>query len=151
MASNREELKEAAVRIGIGKLVAPGTRVEKWVPGPTQETPCNASDHHSQVGMPSLDTAMALFTKNPIFSCNVSLFTRSDALSEKLNELLQNPKPAKLGVDLVSQAKVGFWAVTEVATRTRKQRKQSNVKWHFDAIFWIFGAGVRERIGGACL
>jgi len=29
MASNREELKEAAVRMGMGKLVAPGTTLEK--------------------------------------------------------------------------------------------------------------------------
>ena len=38
MVWNREVLKEAAVRIGIGKLVAPGT-FENRTPGPVSETP----------------------------------------------------------------------------------------------------------------
>lgn len=39
MVWNKEALKEAAMRIGMGKLVAPGTTLEKRVPGPTLETP----------------------------------------------------------------------------------------------------------------
>lgn len=39
MTSNNEVLKEAAVRIGMGKLVAPGTTLENRVPRPTLDTP----------------------------------------------------------------------------------------------------------------
>lgn len=35
IVSNKVALKEAAVRMTCGKLVAPGTKLENWVPGPT--------------------------------------------------------------------------------------------------------------------
>lgn len=91
MAWKREVLKEAAVRIGIGKLVAPGTKLEKRVPGPILETPWRASDHHSYFGIPSLLTSTAEFPRFPIFSCSVNLFTKSETLSSTDNDLSQNP------------------------------------------------------------
>jgi len=45
--SQREALKEAAVVMTWGKLVAPGNCALNLTPGPTFETPWSASDHHS--------------------------------------------------------------------------------------------------------
>lgn len=131
MAWNRVVLKEAAVRMGMGKLVAPGTTLEKWVPGPILETPWRASDHHSYFGIPSLLTSAAEFTRFPIFSSNVSLFTRSSTLFSTDNDLSQNPKPAKAGFLATSQAKTAdVWPQTRlqqlnktVAQNNEKQRK----------------------------
>lgn len=80
MASHKVALKEAAVVITWGKLVAPGKAPPNLVPGPTLETPWRASDHHSYPFIPSRGTAAAPFTSNPIFSCNVSLPIRSPTL-----------------------------------------------------------------------
>lgn len=130
MASKRVVLKEAAVRIGMGKLVAPGITLEKWVPGPTLEIPWSASDHHSYFGIPSLLTSTAEFPRFPIFSCNVSLFTRSATLSSTDNDLSQNPKPAKAGFLATSHAKTAdVWPQARpqhnktVAYKNEKQRK----------------------------
>uniref|UniRef100_A0A7C8ZAB2 Uncharacterized protein n=1 Tax=Opuntia streptacantha TaxID=393608 RepID=A0A7C8ZAB2_OPUST len=92
MASKREVLKEAAVVMTCGKLVAPGTALEKWVPGPTYDTPCNASDHHSYLGIPSLCTAAAPLTRNPTFSCSVNRPTRSATRFSTLLVVSQNPR-----------------------------------------------------------
>lgn len=123
MASNREALKEAAVRITWGKLVAPGTTFVNRVPGPTLETPCRASDHHSYFGIPSPLTLPALFTKNPIFSCNVSLFTKSATLESIPNDELQNPRLANAGLLPTSQAKTGDdWPNTRPELNKRKTK-----------------------------
>ncbi|KAJ4850173.1 hypothetical protein Tsubulata_046061, partial [Turnera subulata] len=54
--SINDSLNEAALVITVGKLVAPGTRSSKKVPGPTLDTPWRASDHHSYLGSPNLRT-----------------------------------------------------------------------------------------------
>lgn len=91
MASKRVTLKEAAVRITRGKLVAPGTNSENLVP-PCQPgaTPCKPSDHHLYSGIPSLLTLPPMSPKDPIFSCNVSLFTKSSTLFFTPNDRSQN-------------------------------------------------------------
>ena len=92
ISSQREALKEAAVVMTWGKLVAPGKLPPNLVPGPTLETPWRASDHHSYPLIPSLGTSMALFTSSLIFSCNVNLPTRSLALSWIGRDTLQKGK-----------------------------------------------------------
>lgn len=51
-----------------------------WLTLVRKATPCNASDHHSYAGMPSLGIAGAVLTSWDIFSSNVSLETRSRTL-----------------------------------------------------------------------
>ena len=92
MASHKVALKEAAVVITWGKLVAPGKAPPNWVPGPTLETPWRASDHHSYPLIPSRGTAAASFTSNPTFSCNVILPIRSLTLLCIGNFTWQNGK-----------------------------------------------------------
>lgn len=81
ICSQRDSLKEAAVVMTWGKLVAPGKAPPNLTPGPTLETPWRASDHHSYPWMPSLGTAAALLTSNLIFSCNVNLPIKSLTLT----------------------------------------------------------------------
>lgn len=90
MIWKRDSLKEAAVSITWGKLVAPGIELPKCTPGPVYDTPCKASDHHSYFGIPSLFTPAAPFTKFTTFSCNVSLLIRSSTLVFTSNDVSQN-------------------------------------------------------------
>lgn len=143
MASNREALKEAAVKMTWGKLVAPGTTFVNLVPGPTLDTPCKASDHHSYFGIPSLLTLPALFTKNPIFSCNVSLFTKSATLKSIANDVSQNPKLDTLALLATSQAKTGEdWAKTRFAFGDKnkcwniKEQRKTEKTESLGALFW---------------
>ena len=64
-----------------GNCVAPRNVGRNFVPGPTSETPCNASDHHSYPWMPSLGTAAALLTNSLTFSCKVNRPNKSLTLS----------------------------------------------------------------------
>lgn len=65
-----------------------------------------------------------MFTKNPVFSCNVSLFTKSPTLESIPKDVLQNPKLARLELLLKSQAKTGDdWP------KTRLQLKESKAKY----------------------
>lgn len=90
--SQSEALKEAAVVMTWGKLVAPGNSALNLTPGPTFETPCSASDHHSYPFIPSRGTAAALFTRSLTFSSSVNLPMRSFTLSGIATETLQNGK-----------------------------------------------------------
>jgi hypothetical protein len=109
MARKSVTLKDAAVRMGCGKLVAPGTSGENLVPGPTYDTPCSASDHHSYAGMPSRGSAACLSTRNPTFSASDSRDTRSPALADKLADRSQNAYVATVAFD-ASHANTGVCA-----------------------------------------
>ncbi|MFS7978917.1 hypothetical protein Hanom_Chr10g00921081 [Helianthus anomalus] len=142
MVLNSVSLNDAAVRMTCGKLVAPGTRLEKWVPGPTYETPCNASDHHSYLGIPSRSMLPALLTKFTIFSCNVSLLTRSSTLVCTSSDESQKVKFFKPGLLSISQAKTGlFWAETLGWNRMKMARmaKTEDGGLFLDAIFGVEG------------
>lgn len=89
----RDSLKEAAVEITWGKLVAAGKAPRNFVPGPTSETPCSASDHQSYPSIPNLGIAIALFTNSLIFSCNVSRPIKSWTLKWMATFTLQNLNP----------------------------------------------------------
>ena len=90
MSSHNDWLKEAAVVMTWGKLVAPGKAPPNLVQGPTLDRPWRASDHHSYPWIPSLGTEMALFTSNLIFSCNVSRPIKSLARTCIGSDALQN-------------------------------------------------------------
>lgn len=77
ISSHKVSLKLEAVVITCGNCVAPRNVGRNFVPGPTSDTPCNASDHHSYPWIPSRGTAAALFTSNLTFSCKVNLPSRS--------------------------------------------------------------------------
>lgn len=72
--------------------MAAGNWPPNLVPGPTFETPCSASDHHSYPLIPSRGTAAALFTSKPTFSSIVNLPIRSFTLSAIASDALQKGK-----------------------------------------------------------
>lgn len=90
MASHKVALKEEAVVMTWGKLVAPGKSPPNLVPGPTFETPWRASDHHSYPLIPSRGTAAAPLISSLTFSCKFSLPMRSFTLCGIGKETWQN-------------------------------------------------------------
>lgn len=90
MDSQREALKEAAVVITWGKLVAAGNGPTNLVPGPTLETPWSASDHHSYPFIPRRGIPAQLLTSSLTFSAKVNLPMRSFTLSAVDSDVLQN-------------------------------------------------------------
>ena len=72
----RLSFHDAAIPIVTGKTVAV----------PLRPTPCSASFHHSNCGMPSLGIAGELFIISDIFSSTVSLEHRSSARCDGVSD-----------------------------------------------------------------
>lgn len=100
--------------------MAAGNWPPNFVPGPTFETPCSASDHHSYPLIPSRGTAAALFTSKLTFSCSVNLPIRSFTLAPVANQALQNGK-FFVAVFLGSQAKGSRASPPQSTSRSRRK------------------------------
>uniref|UniRef100_A0A804PN81 Uncharacterized protein n=1 Tax=Zea mays TaxID=4577 RepID=A0A804PN81_MAIZE len=77
MRYQRCGLKDAAVRMTCGKLVAARSGPSRWMPRPWLEIPCSASDHHLYAGTPSRGMAGDWSPSCEIFSATVIRETRS--------------------------------------------------------------------------
>lgn len=119
IASHNVELKEAAVVMTWGKIVALGKSPPNFVPGPELKTPWRASDHHSYALIPSRGTAVALFTSSLTFSSKVNLPTRSLTLSV-IGKVVRQSGIFAVAASLGSQAN---GSLAEVASERRSKSR----------------------------
>jgi len=145
ISSHSDLLKEAAVVITWGKLVAPGKAPPNLVPGPTLDTPWRASDHHSYPWMPSLGTAAALLTNSLIFSCNVSLPIKSLTLTCNGILTLQNFK-LLVSPFFASQAK----GARHSTVWLDKQRRNNRNERHGSALILSAMLSQMRNVVAAC-
>lgn len=141
MASHKVALKEEAVVMTWGKLVAPGKSPPNLVPGPTFETPWRASDHHSYPLIPSRGTAAAPLISSLTFSCKLSFPIRSFTLCGIGKETWQNGN-ALVVASFGSQANGSRTAkLEEEALKRMSPRRKKAVA---EAILW-------KRMMSACV
>lgn len=128
MRYQRRGLKEAAVRMTWGKLVAERTGpASKRMPRPAPETPWSDSDHHLYPGTPRRGIGGDTSPSCEIFSAKLSCAIRPSTLARIGAFASQNAKDSLGGADPPSHENGGSDENTSAGARTRRRRTKTPI------------------------